>query len=211
MCPDCGRQTEWFSEDSYFFKLSAFQDRLLELYEKNPDFIRPETRRNEIVSFVKGGLKDLSISRSKLSWGIPLPDDPAHVFYVWFDALIGYLTPWPRPADGNFLEILASELHLVGKDILRFHTVYWPAFLLAAGLPVPERVFGHGWWLIERRKDVEVARQRRRSVRFERSVRFGPFAILPAREMVFGQDCNFRSRRLFSVTTAIWRTISAIS
>ena len=136
-CPDCGRQTEWFSEESYFFKLSEFQDRLLEYYEENPLFIRPETRRNEITSFVKGGLRDLSISRATLKWGVPLPDDPEHVFYVWFDALTGYMSGIGYQSDGDKYErYWPANVHLVGKDILRFHAVYWPAFLLAADLPV---------------------------------------------------------------------------
>ena len=147
-CPECGRPTEWFTEESYFFKLSAFQDRLLEYYEKHPGFIRPETRRNEIVSFVKGGLKDLSISRATLKWGIPLPDDPKHVFYVWFDALTGYLSAINfKTDDAKFSHYWPAGIHLVGKEIVRFHTVYWPAFLMAANLPIPECVFGHGWWL----------------------------------------------------------------
>ena len=115
-CPQCGRPTEWFAEESYFFKLSAFQDRLLEYYEKHPGFIRPETRRNEIVSFVKGGLKDLSISRATLKWGIPLPDDPKHVFYVWFDALTGYLSAINfKTDDAKFARYWPAGVHLVGK------------------------------------------------------------------------------------------------
>ncbi len=141
-CPDCGRKTEWFSEESYFFKLSAFQDRLLAYYESNPDFVRPGTRLNEIVSFVKGGLKDLSISRVTLKWGIPLPDDPKHVFYVWFDALTGYMSGIDfKTDDAKFSKYWPADVHLVGKDILRFHAVYWPAFLLAAGMEPPRTVF----------------------------------------------------------------------
>ena len=191
-CPDCGRPTEWLSEDSYFFKLSAFQDRLLEFYEKNPRFIRPETRRNEIVSFVKGGLKDLSISRATLKWGIPLPDDSAHVFYVWFDALTAYLTGADFKADGgNFSKYWPAALHLVGKDILRFHTVYWPAFLMAGGIEPPNSVFGHGWWLS---KDEKMSKSRGNVLdpRVLNEV-FGSELLryFLLREMVFGQDCNF--------------------
>jgi methionyl-tRNA synthetase len=190
-CPDCGRQTEWFSEESYFFKLSAFQDRLLELYEKNPKFIRPETRRNEIASFVKGGLKDLSISRKTLKWGIPLPDDPSHVFYVWFDALTGYLTGAGFKVDDvKFSRYWPGE-HLVGKDILRFHTVYWPAFLMAAGVDVPTSVVGHGWWL----SDEQKMSKSRGNVQdpFTLNEVFGSELLryYLLREMVFGQDCNF--------------------
>src|SRR3989475_5764034 len=191
-CPLCGRQTEWFSEESYFFKLSAFQDRLLALYEKNTRFIRPESRRNEIVSFVKGGLKDLSISRSTLKWGIPLPDDPTHVFYVWWDALIGYLSGAGfKTDDAKFSKYWPAETHLVGKDILRFHTVYWPAFLLAAGVEVPKSVFGHGWWLSQ---DVKMSKSRGNVMDpFVLNQVFGSELLryYLLREMVFGQDCNF--------------------
>jgi methionyl-tRNA synthetase len=191
-CPDCGRPTEWFSEESYFFKLSAFQDRLLELYEKNPGFIRPEGRRNEIISFVKGGLRDLSISRNTLKWGIPLPDDPSHVFYVWFDALTGYLSGIGfKTDDAKFSKYWPVDTHLVGKDILRFHAVYWPSFLIAAGVETPKSVFGHGWWLS---KDVKMSKSRG-NVRdpFVLNEVFGSELLryYVLREMVFGQDCNF--------------------
>ncbi len=191
-CPDCGRKTEWFSEESYFFKLSDFQQRLLTLYEANPKFIRPETRMNEVASFVRGGLKDLSISRATLKWGIPLPDDPAHVFYVWFDALTGYMSGVSFNSDNaKFDRYWPADMHLVGKDILRFHTVYWPAFLIAAGLEPPKTVFGHGWWLF---KDEKMSKSRGNV--------FDPHVLLDTfgsellryyvlREMVFGQDCNF--------------------
>jgi len=191
-CPDCGRPTEWFSEESYFLKLSEFQDRLLELYEKNPTFIRPESRRNEIISFVKGGLKDVSISRKTLKWGIPLPDDPTHVFYVWFDALIGYLTGIGfKSDDGKFSKYWPVDTHLVGKDILRFHSVYWPAFLMAAGVDTPKSVFGHGWWLS---KDVKMSKSRGNVMDpFVLNEVFGSELLryYVLREMVFGQDCNF--------------------
>src|SRR2546426_10186631 len=191
-CPDCGRQTEWFSEESYFFKLSVFQDRLLDLYEKNPLFIRPESRRNEIISFVKSGLKDLSISRMTLKWGIPIPDDPNHVFYVWFDALIAYLTGIGfKTDDAKFSKYWPVDTHLVGKDILRFHTVYWPAFLLAARVETPKSVFGHGWWLSQ---DVKMSKSRGNVMDpFVLNEVFGSELLryYLLREMVFGQDCNF--------------------
>jgi methionyl-tRNA synthetase len=191
-CPDCGRQTEWFSEESYFFKLSEFQDQLLELYEKNPAMIRPESRRNEIISFVKGGLKDLSISRATLEWGIPLPDNPKHVFYVWFDALTAYLTGIGFKTDeAKYSKYWPVDTHLVGKDILRFHTVYWPAFLLAAGVEPPKSVFGHGWWLS---KDVKMSKSRGNVMDpFLLNEVFGSELLryYLLREMVFGQDCNF--------------------
>ncbi len=191
-CPDCGRETEWFSEESYFFKLSEFQDRLLEHYEKNPHFIRPETRHNEVTSFVKGGLKDLSISRATLKWGIPFPDDPSHVFYVWFDALTGYMSGIGYLSDdARYEKYWPADVHLVGKDILRFHAVYWPAFLMAADLPVPGTIFGHGWWLF---KDEKMSKSRGNVLDpgLLRDV-FGiePLRYFLLREMVFGQDCNF--------------------
>ena len=191
-CPDCGRQTEWFSEDSYFFKLSEFQDRLLEHYEKNPLFIRPETRRNEITSFVKGGLRDLSISRATLKWGVPLPDDPEHVFYVWFDALTGYMSGIGyQSEEDKYEKYWPANFHLVGKDILRFHAVYWPAFLLGADLPLPGTVFGHGWWLF---KDEKMSKSRGNVLdpallRDVFGIELLRYFLL--REMVFGQDCNF--------------------
>ncbi len=191
-CPDCGRETEWFSEESYFFKLSEFQDRLLEHYEKNPHFIRPETRHNEVTSFVKGGLKDLSISRATLKWGIPFPDVPNHVFYVWFDALSGYMSGIGYLSDdARYEKYWPADVHLVGKDILRFHAVYWPAFLMAADLPVPGTIFGHGWWLF---KDEKMSKSRGNVLdpALLRDV-FGiePLRYFLLREMVFGQDCNF--------------------
>lgn len=141
-----GTPVEWVEEESYFFKLSAFQDRLLKLYDEHPHFISPEERKNEIVSFVKSGLKDLSISRTTFDWGIPVPGNPKHVMYVWVDALTNYLTAtgFPDP-DAPRAKRWPADLHIIGKDIVRFHTVYWPAFLMSAGLPLPKRVFGHGF------------------------------------------------------------------
>lgn len=145
-----GAECEWVEEESYFFRLSAWGDRLLELYEKNPDFILPESRRNEVISFVKGGLRDLSVSRNRLTWGVPVPGNPKHVMYVWIDALTNYLTAVGYP--DNLNKFWPADLHMVGKDILRFHAVYWPAFLMAAGLQPPKRIFAHGWWTIEGEK-----------------------------------------------------------
>jgi len=191
-CPDCGRKTEWLAEESYFFKLSAFQDRLLAYYEAHPDFVRPQTRLNEIVSFVKGGLKDLSISRVTLKWGIPLPDDPKHVFYVWFDALTGYMSGIDfKTNDAKFSKYWPADIHLVGKDILRFHAVYWPAFLLAANLEPPKTIFGHGWWLD---KNEKMSKSRGNVLNpYQLDEVFGAELLryFVLREMVFGQDCNF--------------------
>ena len=129
-------------EETYFFKLSEYADRLLEHYDAHPDFIMPSSRRNEVVSFVKSGLTDLSISRSSFTWGVPVPSDPNHVMYVWVDALANYLTGQGYPGS----DADPADVHVVGKDILRFHAVYWPAFLMSAGLPLPKTVFAHGWW-----------------------------------------------------------------
>ena len=149
-----GAEVEWVEEPSYFFRLSAWQDRLLELYDANPDFILPKTRRNEVVSFVSGGLKDLSVSRTTFKWGVPVPGDEDHIMYVWLDALTNYITGvgFPETDSGEYAAFWPADLHMVGKDILRFHAVYWPAFLMAAGLEPPKRVFAHGWWTNEGEK-----------------------------------------------------------
>lgn len=143
-----GAEVEWVAkEESYFFKLSAFEDKLLQWYEEFPNAIAPSSRRNEVLSFVKGGLKDLSVSRTSFQWGVPVPDDEQHVMYVWIDALTNYISALGYPnTDGDFGKFWPASLHVVGKDILRFHAVYWPAFLMAADLPLPEKVFAHGWW-----------------------------------------------------------------
>ena len=152
-CPECGRPTETVTEENYFFKLSAFQERLLDLYEKDPEFVKPDHRRNEIIAFVQQGLNDLSITRTNIKWGIPVPVEGHHVFYVWFDALISYMSA----VKGE--DLWPADLHLIGKDILRFHAVYWPAFLMAADLPLPKKVFAHGWILHRREQNEQVARQ----------------------------------------------------
>ena len=145
-----GADVEWVEEPSYFFNLSQWGEKLLAFYEANPKFIQPESRRNEIISFVKGGLRDLSISRTTFSWGIPVPGDEKHIMYVWLDALTNYLSALGYPdLQGDFWP---ANLHMVGKDIIRFHAVYWPAFLMAADLPIPKQVFAHGWWTIEGEK-----------------------------------------------------------
>ena len=140
-----GAPVEWVEEESYFFRLSAYQDRLLQLYETHPEFIQPESRRNEIVSFVRSGLRDLSVSRTTFSWGVPVPDAPRHVMYVWVDALSNYITALGYPAGSELAKFWPADLHMIGKDITRFHAIYWPAFLMSAGLEVPRRVFGHGF------------------------------------------------------------------
>lgn len=149
-----GAPVEWVEEASYFFRLSAWQDRLLAFYEANPDFIAPESRRNEVLSFVRGGLQDLSVSRTTFKWGVPVPGDDAHIMYVWLDALTNYITAvgYPDTDASDYKQFWPANLHMVGKDILRFHAVYWPAFLMAADLPPPQRVFAHGWWTNEGQK-----------------------------------------------------------
>ena len=149
-----GAECEWVEEPSYFFKLSQWGDRLLAFYEENPDFILPHSRRNEVVSFVKSGIRDLSISRTALTWGVAVPNEPKHVMYVWLDALTNYITAvgYPDTQSELYQRYWPADLHLVGKDILRFHAVYWPAFLMAAGLAPPKRIFAHGWWTNEGQK-----------------------------------------------------------
>jgi methionyl-tRNA synthetase len=155
-CDICGRPAELINEQNYFFKLSAFQDRLLELYDKQPEFVQPDFRRNEVISFVKSGLRDISISRRRLKWGIPWPDDPEEVVYVWYDALTGYMTGigYAEGEEGSaeFQKLWPADLHMIGKDIIRFHAIYWPAFLMAAGLPLPKTIFAHGWIYYEQDK-----------------------------------------------------------
>jgi methionyl-tRNA synthetase len=192
-CPDCGRPTETVHEENYYFKLSAFQDQLIRLYTEQPDFIRPETRRNEVLSFVRGGLRDLSISRSTFSWGIPVPDDPKHVVYVWLDALANYITALGYGAEdtSKFDKYWPADVHMIGKEIVRFHCVYWPAFLLAAGLPLPKGITAHGWLLFEESK---MSKSRGNIVRAETIVDvLGADALryFLLREVVFGHDGSF--------------------
>ncbi len=152
-CPDCGRSVERLKEESYFFRMSRFGEPLLRYLEQHKTFVMPEVRHNEVASFVKSGLHDLSISRTTFNWGIPVPGNPNHVVYVWFDALANYLTGAGFLSDmDRFEQFWPADAHLIGKDILRFHAVYWPSFLMAADLPLPEHVFAHGWWTVEGRK-----------------------------------------------------------
>jgi len=192
-CPECGRPTETVQEENYFFKLSAFADKLLKLYTDQPDFIRPETRRNEVMSFVRSGLRDLSISRSTFSWGIPVPDDPRHVIYVWLDALANYITALGYGSSDTKLydKYWPADLHMIGKEIVRFHCVYWPAFLMAAGLPLPKAIMAHGWLLFEENK---MSKSRGNIVRAETILDvLGADALryFLLREIVFGQDGSF--------------------
>lgn len=184
-CPDCGRETETVTEENYFFKLSAFQDRLLDLYEKQPDFVLPASRLNEIKSFVKGGLNDLSITRTSIKWGIPVPVEGNHVFYVWFDALTSYMTA--VDGDGYW----PADVHLIGKDILRFHAIYWPAFLMAAELPLPKKIVAHGWIL---KDNAKMSKSRGNVVRPEplrQVIGTDATRYFLMREIPFGQDGSF--------------------
>ena len=193
-----GAEVEWVEEPSYFFKLSEWQDRLLRFYDENPDFVAPETRRNEVISFVKGGLLDLSVSRTSFRWGIPVLDDPDHVMYVWLDALTNYMTAlgYPDTASDGFTTFWPADLHMVGKDILRFHAVYWPAFLMAAGIAPPKRVFAHGWWTNEGKK---ISKSLGNIIDpLELTARYGLDQVryFLLREVPFGNDGDFSHRAM---------------
>jgi len=195
-CPECGRPTETVHEENYFFKLSAMEQPLLKYYSEHPDFIRPETRRNEVIAFVRSGLRDLSVSRTSFKWGIPVPNDPKHVIYVWLDALANYMTALgfgsSAPADQQKLaRYWPADVHMIGKEIVRFHCVYWPAFLLAAGLALPRSIVAHGWLLFEESK---MSKSRGNIVRSETILdTLGQDALryFLLREIVFGQDGSF--------------------
>jgi len=192
-CPECGRITETVHEENYFFKLSAFTEPLLNLYSEQPEWIRPETRRDEVISFVKSGLKDLSISRSTFSWGIPVPDDPKHVIYVWLDALANYITAlgYASVDTSKYERYWPADVQMIGKEIVRFHCVYWPAFLMAAGIPLPKGIMAHGWLLFEENK---MSKSRGNIVRTETILDvLGADALryFLLREVVFGSDGSF--------------------
>lgn len=189
-CPDCGRPTETVTEKNYFFRLSAFQEKLLDFHEREPQFIRPEGRRNEVLSFIRGGLNDLSITRTSIQWGIPVPGEKPHVFYVWFDALIAYLSAVGGP-DYKDRGMWPADLHMIGKDILRFHAIFWPAFLMAADLPLPKTVLAHGLLLVEQDK---MSKSRGNIVRpgpIAHVAGFDALRYFLMREIVFGQDGAF--------------------
>jgi methionyl-tRNA synthetase len=188
-----GADVEWVEEPSYFFKLSEWGDRLLAFYDENPDFIAPKSRRNEVISFVKSGLRDLSVSRTSFSWGIPVPGDPKHVQYVWLDALANYITAvgYPDEADEKWQAFWPADLHMVGKDILRFHAVYWPAFLMAAGLAPPQRIFAHGWWTNEGQKISKSVGNVIDPIRLIETYGLDPLRYFLLREVPFGQDGDF--------------------
>jgi methionyl-tRNA synthetase len=195
-CPDCGRITETVSEENYYFKLSAFADKLLKYFEENPEFVRPETRRNEVIAFVKSGLRDLSISRSTFKWGIAVPGQPKHIVYVWLDALSNYITALgfgseEKESQEKFARYWPADVQMIGKEIIRFHCVYWPAFLMAADLPLPRAIIAHGWLLFEESK---MSKSRGNIVRAETVIDvLGNDALryFLLREIVFGQDGSF--------------------
>jgi methionyl-tRNA synthetase len=211
-CPICGRPAELISEENYFFRLSAFQKTLLDLYEKNPQFVQPDFRMNEVRSFVEAGLKDVSISRKAIKWGIPWPDDPEHVFYVWYDALTSYMTAigfgegHEGDANPKFQRFWPADVHMIGKEIIRFHAVYWPAFLTAAELPLPKQIFAHGWLLFEQEKmskskgNVAYSEPIVKGFEHVAGAKVGNDAVryYLLRETVFGQDGNFSREALIT-------------
>ena len=195
-CPECGRPTETVQEENYFFKLSAMEEALLKLYTENPNFIRPETRRNEVIAFVRSGLRDLSVSRTTFKWGIPVPGDEKHVIYVLLDALANYLTAIGYGSDdpkdqAKLARYWPADVHMIGKEIVRFHCVYWPAFLLAAGIPLPKSIIAHGWLLFEESK---MSKSRGNIVRSETildTLGADTLRYFLLREIVFGSDGSF--------------------
>ncbi|TJY44476.1 methionine--tRNA ligase [Cohnella pontilimi] len=193
-CPDCGRPVEWVQEESYFFRMSKYADRLLAYYEENPDFIQPESRRNEMINnFIKPGLEDLAVSRTTFDWGIPVPGDPKHVIYVWIDALSNYITALGYNSEDTSLyeKFWPADVHLVGKEIVRFHTIYWPIMLMALGLPLPKKVFAHGWLLM---KDGKMSKSKGNVVDPVTLIdRYGLDALryYLMREVPFGADGTF--------------------
>jgi methionyl-tRNA synthetase len=193
ICPDCGRVTETVSEENYFFKLSAFEKKLLEFYDANPDFMGPESTRREVISFVRGGLKDLSVSRTSFTWGIPVPGDEKHVIYVWLDALANYITAlgYGSEDDEKFKKFWPADMHLIGKEISRFHCVYWPAFLMAAGIPTPRSVKANGWLLFDQGKMSKSRGNIVRAETVEEILGVDALRYFLLREIPFGQDGNF--------------------
>jgi len=194
-CPICGRPAELISEENYFFRLSAYQDRLLDLYAKNPQWVQPDFRMNEVKSFVEAGLRDVSISRKSIKWGVPWPDDPEHVFYVWYDALTIYMSGIGygegESGSAKFQKYWPADLHMMGKEIIRFHAVYWPAFLMAADLPLPKKIFAHGWLLFEQEKMSKSKGNVAYPEPIVNALGNDALRYYLLRETVFGQDGNF--------------------
>jgi methionyl-tRNA synthetase len=188
-----GAECEWVEEPSFFFRLSQWGDRLLKFYEENPNFILPYSRRNEVVSFVKSGMRDLSVSRTALTWGVAVPNEPQHVMYVWLDALTNYITAvgYPDTQSLRYQRYWPADLHMVGKDILRFHAVYWPAFLMAAGLAPPKRIFAHGWWTNEGQKISKSLGNVIDPYELIKTYGLDPTRYFLLREVPFGNDGDF--------------------
>jgi methionyl-tRNA synthetase len=191
-------KVEWIEEESYFFRLSKWQDRLIEYYDQNPDFISPVSRKNEVVSFVKSGLKDLSISRKTFSWGIKVPNNPDHVIYVWLDALTNYISALNYPNTNNelFKNFWPASVHLIGKDILRFHAVYWPAFLMAANITLPKKIYGHGWILSGEEKMSKSKGNILDPLDIINTYGLDPLRYYLIKEVSFGNDGNISQDRL---------------
>lgn len=186
-----GAPVEWIEEPSYFFALSKFQDKLLEFYQEHPNFIQPESRFNEVISFIKRGLVDLSVSRTSFKWGIKIPQDEQHVMYVWLDALTNYLSSLEYPEGDLFKKCWPANLHIVGKDILRFHAIYWPAFLIAAGLECPKKIFAHGWWTVDGEKMSKSLGNTVKPSDLVEEFGLDQTRYFLMREVIFGQDGNF--------------------
>ena len=198
-----GTEVEWTVEESWFFRLSAYQDRLLEHYAANPDFIRPESRRNEVMRFVEGGLSDLSISRTSFDWGVKVPGSESHVMYVWLDALTNYLTGIGYPDDTEpFRKYWPADIHVIGKDVVRFHAVYWPAFLMSAGITLPRQVFGHGWLLSRGEKMSKSAGNVVDPNDLVRLFGVDPLRYFLLREVTFGQDGSYSSEAIVNRVNA---------
>lgn len=193
--PDSGHPVEWVEEESYFFKMSAFEEKLLAYYEAHPDFIQPQSRRNEVVSFVKNGLEDVAISRTTFNWGVPVPDDDKHVMYVWIDALTNYLTAVNWPSD-DYMHYWENAIHVVGKDILRFHAIIWPAMLLAAEVPLPQMVYAHGWWTSEGKKMSKSFGNVIAPKEVTEEYGIDQIRYFMLREITFGNDGDFSKSRL---------------
>ncbi|MBL8835997.1 MAG: methionine--tRNA ligase [Alphaproteobacteria bacterium] len=193
-----GAEVEWVEEPSYFFRLSDWGEHLLAFYDANPEFIGPATRRNEVVSFVRQGLTDLSISRTTFGWGVKVPDAEGHIMYVWLDALTNYITAvgYPDETSREFQTFWPADLHMVGKDIVRFHAVYWPAFLMAASIAPPRRVFAHGWWTVEGQKMSKSLGNVVEPVRLIETYGLDQVRYFLLREVPFGQDGNFSHRQM---------------
>tara|TARA_B100000424_G_scaffold67184_1_gene49711 strand:- start:217 stop:1755 length:1539 start_codon:yes stop_codon:yes gene_type:complete len=193
-----GSLVEWVEEESYFFKLSKWEKPLLKFYNENPNFILPESRKNEVISFVKSGLKDLSVSRKSFKWGIPVPSNKDHVMYVWLDALTNYLSAlnYPNTDDKLFNNFWPADLHIIGKDILRFHAVYWPAFLLAANIDLPKRVYGHGWILSGNQKMSKSKGNILDPIEIIKNYGLDPLRYYLIKEVSFGNDGNISEEKL---------------